>query len=155
MKLQIRRAAIEDYERLTEIAHAAKRHWGYPERWIALWKETLTITPEFISGSESYVAVVDDEVVGFYSLIIRDDKTVLDHLWVMPERIGTGLGKELFNHAVGTARRFGVKTIEIESDPYAEGFYKHMGARRVGEVRSEIEGQPRILPLLILELEKG
>ena len=37
-------------------------------------------------------------------------------------------------------------------DPNAEAFYRHMGARRVGEVRADVEGTARTLPLLRLEL---
>jgi len=46
MNLHIRRAVPAEAGLLTEIAHAAKRHWGYPENWIRRWKSDLTITPE-------------------------------------------------------------------------------------------------------------
>ena len=41
--------------------------------------------------------------------------------------------------------------VEIVSDPNAEGFYRKMGAYRVGETISEIDGQPRILPRLAVD----
>jgi hypothetical protein len=44
-----------------------------------------------------------------------------------------------------------VKSVEISSDPNAEGFYKKMGAYRVGESTSELDGEPRILPRLSIE----
>ena len=47
MQLQIRRALSGDSERLTQIARAAKAHWGYPEAWLAAWKPILRITPEY------------------------------------------------------------------------------------------------------------
>jgi GNAT superfamily N-acetyltransferase len=155
MSEQIRRANPDDEEKLTEIAHAAKRHWGYPETWIGLWEDTLTITADFISNNEVYIARSDGKAVGFYALIIHDEKATLEHMWVLPDRIGTGLGKELFRHAATTAQRLGAKRIEIESDPYAEGFYKRMGAKRVGEVTTEIEGKPRQLPLLVYDVESS
>ena len=34
MNIEIRRAQPNDAETLTNIAHAAKRHWNYPEHWI-------------------------------------------------------------------------------------------------------------------------
>ena len=37
---------------------------------------------------------------------------------------------------------------KIESDPNAQGFYERMGAKVVGEHVGEVEGQPRILPVL-------
>lgn len=149
---RIRRATSADAIALTEIAHAAKRHWGYPERWIEIWKENLTITPDFISTHEVYVACVEGEIAGFSAVGATEGRVWLEHLWVLPEHIGTGLGKMLFTHAAGVAAATGAAVIEIESDPNAEGFYKRMGSRRVGEVVSEIEGKKRVLPLLTFDL---
>jgi hypothetical protein len=39
--MQIVRAKPEDAAALTQIAHAAKRHWDYPERWIEAWRDIL------------------------------------------------------------------------------------------------------------------
>jgi hypothetical protein len=58
----------------------------------------------------------------------------------------------LFDHAVRRAAALGAKTLSIEADPNAEGFYRRMGARRVGENVYEIEGHRRELPLLILDV---
>jgi GNAT superfamily N-acetyltransferase len=153
--MEIRKAEPSDAVSLTAIAHAAKRHWNYPERWITLWKEALTITPDFISSNQVYLAEADDKIAGFYALALEGERATLEHLWVLPERIGTGLGKKLFDHAVATARRANASFIEIESDPNAEGFYSRMGARRIGEISSELEGQPRLLPLLLFNVETG
>ena len=43
-------------------------------------------------------------------------------------------------------------TVLIDQGRNAEAFYLKMGAVRVGEVRSEIDGQPRSRPLLHLRL---
>lgn len=152
MSIQIRRATPADSLLLTELAHAAKRHWGYPERWIVLWREALTITPGFISANEVHVATRGDEAVGFYALQFNAKRAVLEHLWVHPESIGAGIGRDLFDHAVRTAWSFNATEMEIESDPNAEGFYLRMGARRAGEVLSVLEGQTRALPRLVLDV---
>lgn len=152
MEHYIERACTESHHRLTEIAHAAKRHWGYPERWMQLWRDALTITPDYISGNEVYIARVGEEVVGFYALEGSGARLTLDHLWLAPAQIGTGLGRTLFTHAVALARQMGAMEIEIEAEPNATGFYERMGATRVGENVYELEGQPRILPLLIYKL---
>jgi GNAT superfamily N-acetyltransferase len=154
MSIAVRRAAPSDSRVLTEIAHAAKRHWGYPEGWIALWSEALTMTPEFVAANEVYVATEGDEALGFYTLLLSGDRALLEHMWVHPVGIGTGIGRTLFNHAVRTASTFNAAEMEIESDPNAEGFDLRMGARRVGEVVSEIEGQTRALPRLILDVAR-
>ena len=48
MKYDVTQATPEQAESLTQIAFAAKRYWGYPERWIELWSPILTVSPEFI-----------------------------------------------------------------------------------------------------------
>jgi GNAT superfamily N-acetyltransferase len=173
-----------DAQRLTAIAHAAKRHWGYSDDLIALWEDDLTVTPAFIADHPVFCAVQAGVLIGFYALSrTRDDqaesvtdytdftdaadfaqdsvKSVesvaakpvfeLEHMWVTPQHIGTGVGKLLFDHAVLTARLLGGFELTVVSDPHAEGFYLRMGARRVGEAPSKPEG--RTLPFLALDLE--
>jgi GNAT superfamily N-acetyltransferase len=149
--VNIRDASPDDAATLTRIAHDAKRHWGYPEHWIQHWQDDLTISPEFVAANQVCVAENEGELLGFYALIIRDGKAELDHLWVAPEHIGAGVGKELFLHAMQRAAGRNVSEVEILSDPNAEGFYRKMGAHRIGETVSEIEGEPRSLPRLIID----
>ena len=147
MHVDIQRARPDQAESLTKIAFAAKRHWGYPERWIQIWSEILTVSTEFIEKHETYIAQVEEKPVGFYALSIVENKASLDHMWVLPEYMGQGIGSKLFDHALSRCRALGVRVLEIESDPNAQGFYKHMGARQVGQSASELDGQPRILPI--------
>lgn len=147
----IRPAAKEEADRLSQIAHDAKRYWGYPEHWIKHWQDDLTISADFVAANQVFLAEEDNQVLGFYALILRQKKAELDHLWVAPEHIGSGVGKELFLHAMQNASRRNVSEIEILSDPNAEGFYRKMGAHRIGETISEIDGQPRILPRLTVD----
>jgi GNAT superfamily N-acetyltransferase len=151
--MQITRAKAEDAETLTEIAFAAKRHWGYPERWIQTWREILTMRSEFIAANVAYCAMEDDRAVGFYLLTTESEGLHLDHLWIMPSAMGRGIGRRLFEHAVEQAGALGFSAIRIEADPNAEGFYRRMGAKRVGTNLTEIEGERRKLPLLIYQLE--
>jgi GNAT superfamily N-acetyltransferase len=151
--MQIIRAKSQDADALTEIAYAAKRHWGYPEQWIESWRETLTIRPEFIAANVTYSAMEADRAVGFYLLTTESDGMHLDHLWIAPPAMGRGIGRALFEHAVEQTRKLGHRTLKIEADPSADGFYTRMGARRVGESVTEIEGRRRVLPLLRYDLK--
>jgi len=153
MTVQIEKACMEMHRTLTEIAYAAKRHWGYPERWIEHWRDTLTITPDYIADNQVFVARVENEIVGFYALMGSGARVTLDHLWLSPLQMGKQIGKRLFTHAMATAKELGAAEVEVEADPNAVGFYERMGAMRVGENVYELEGQPRILPLLIYRLK--
>ncbi len=146
--MQILRARPDDAATLTEIAFTAKRHWGYPARWIASWAHLLTIGPRLIAEQETYTAYVDGVPVGFYSLGRGLGRMSLEHLWVLPEAMRRGVGRALFIHAVERVRALGCETLEIESDPNAAGFYEHMGARRVARTVTELERRPRELPVL-------
>jgi GNAT superfamily N-acetyltransferase len=150
--MQIVRARPEDADALTEIAFAAKRHWGYPERWIEAWREILTMRPEFIAANVAYCAIEENHAVGFYVLTTEGDGLHLDHLWIVPHAMGRGIGRALFEHAVEQAKALGFHAIKIEADPNAEGFYQRMGARPVGSNITEIEGQARELPHLRYDL---
>ena len=152
MELTIRQAEQSESEALTEIAFAAKRHWGYPESWLEAWREELTITPEFIARHEVFVAAEHDKPIGFYALVASTGTTELDHLWVLPERIGKGIGRQLLAHALDRAAALNIATVEIVSDPNAEAFYLKAGARKIGEVISTIEGQQRRLPRLAIDI---
>jgi GNAT superfamily N-acetyltransferase len=116
------------------------------------WREGLTIAPQFVEGNEVYAAVAEGEPVGFYALVGEGPRIVLEHLWVLPERMGSGVGRALFEHALERAAPLGAETLGIEADPNAEGFYRRMGARRVGEISYELDGRERVLPLLVMDL---
>jgi GNAT superfamily N-acetyltransferase len=151
LAVEIVRSKPEDAAVLTEIAFAGKRQWGYPERWIQKWREVLTIDAGFINQHETYAAVFSSRTVGFYALCQDRDRLRLEHLWVVTDAIGQGIGRILFTHAVGRASALGYLSLEIESEPNAEGFYLRMGARRIGSNIAELEGRPRELPILRYE----
>ena len=142
----IRRALPEEANTLTQIALDAKRYWGYPEHWIKHWESDLTISSDFIRDNHVYVAEEDDEIRGFYALCVSGDKAELEHMWVTPACIGTGIGKELFLDAMERAAALNVRDVELSADPNAAGFYKRMGAVQIGETESVIDGQIRKLP---------
>jgi len=144
----LRRGLPHDSIALTEIAFAAKRHWGYPERWIEIWTPQLTITTEYIEKNETWLAAVDEEIVAFYALREEETFVWLEHLWVNPEAMGRGVGAQLLRHALKRCHERGAAVLRIESDPNAQGFYEKMGARKIGESRGEVEGRPRILPMM-------
>jgi GNAT superfamily N-acetyltransferase len=153
--LEIVRAKPSDASTLSAIARVAKAHWGYPARWLDEWRELLTITPEFIAANETFAAVSEGRIVGFHALHEADGTLRLEHLWVLPEQMQKGIGRSLFQHAAGRAAALGAPSLTIEADPNAEPFYRHMGAERIGAVRSKVEGRPRELPLLRFALARS
>ena len=150
--MEIVRANPSDAAKLSEIAFAAKRHWGYPDRWMEIWRTELTVTPDFIASHETCTAIIKDQFAGFYALNQTDGRLDLAHLWVLPYWMGQGIGRSLFSHALERAKALGFGVLQIESDPNAEGFYQRMGARRIGVNPHTVEAQQRELPVLIREV---
>lgn len=151
-ELTIQRAQPERSEALTNIALSAKRHWGYPERWMEIWTPSLTMTPAYIAHHETWMASLNEEPVAFYSLKQDAEAWWLDNLWVRPDAMGQGIGATLVRHAKMRARRAGASALRVEADSHAVGFYVKMGARAVEERRTEVDGQARILPILEIGL---
>jgi ribosomal protein S18 acetylase RimI-like enzyme len=150
--MRIRPARPTECDRLTAIAHAAKRHWGYPEEWIDLWKADLTYTPALLADLDVLVAELDEAepIAGLVAVLCRGDEAAIEGLWVDPDRLGRGIGRSLLAAAVSAARAAGVRRVTIVSDPNAVGFYERSGARVVGWKESSPPG--RMLPRLDLAL---
>jgi ribosomal protein S18 acetylase RimI-like enzyme len=150
--IAIRQVTPSEADTLTQIAFSAKRHWGYPERWIELWKPQLTFDAEYFQANESWAADVDGQPVAFYTLLDKEGAAWLDNLWVMPEYMGKGIGRMLFQHGVELARLRGFQIFQLEADPNAAGFYERMGMYKIAEHKYELDGQPRILPLMEMKI---
>lgn len=150
--IDIIRARSEDAGILTEVAVAAKGHWGYPAHWMAEWRTHFTVVPSYVVDSEVYTAVdPSGELIGWYGLVGNGRRLLLDELWVRPDHIGSGIGRALFNHALARAAALGAEEIELESDPNAAGFYERMGARQVGQrPAAPIDGVERYLPKFVM-----
>jgi GNAT superfamily N-acetyltransferase len=165
MDLRIRRALPVEADTLTAIALAAKRHWGYPEAWIELWRRELTYTPESFARLDIFCAEVDGHVVGVCSLGLDlpgappagtpagagdAGGAEIEGLWILPSHMRRGIGAALMAHAKDEARRQGARYLRIVADPYAVAFYERLGAGHVGSLASRPAG--RELPVLRLDL---
>lgn len=137
---------------MTRIALSAKAHWGYPDRWMEIWEPQLTFSPEYFEENESWAAEADNAPAGFYTLREKDGNGWIENLWVLPEFMGKGIGRQLFLHAAARSRQMGHLVLQLEADPNALGFYEKMGMRKVGERLYEVEGHLRFLPLMEIDL---
>lgn len=150
--ITIRRAKPGEADHLSQIAYAAKQHWGYSAELMAIWRQSLTMTAQRIERDHVYVAMRDDDRVGFYSLMPTETAHVyeLDDLWVQPAVIGQGIGRMLFSHAASLATTLGGTMLRLVADPHAIGFYQKMGMHKIGERPSQPVG--RVLDLMEMTL---
>ena len=152
MEVIIRQAKPEEHETLTQISFAAKKYWNYPQEYFDVWKDELTISEDYVKDNSVFVAEADGEPTAYYSIVevkqeFRAGKTKvekgfwLEHMFVMPEYIGKGIGRAMYAHMKEHCRSKLIDKLRIFADPYAKGFYEKMGATYIKERPSSIEGR--------------
>lgn len=149
MQPVFKRSLPEESEKLSAIAVRSKGHWGYSQELLESWRKDLSISSDYIVAHTNRSIWLDKQIIGFFS-IVQSPTPLLDNLWLLPERIGQGIGKQAIREIISCARLLDIPALEIISDPYAEGFYLHHGAIRIGEHPSV--PQDRMLPKLQLPI---
>src|SRR4029078_11323308 len=102
--MRVRRGPEADFERLREIAIEAKAHWGYDRARVEEWALDGDFEPESLRSRLLYVAEADGRPVGWARLILGGEVAWLEDLWVEPEWIGKGLGRQLFERGADEGR---------------------------------------------------
>ena len=125
----VRSAEPHEAVELEELQERSASHWDYPDGFFD-WAGDERRIPESYIREHPVLALVDDggRTLGFYSFTEGDEGLLLDRMFVDVDQIGTGLGRVLWEHAVGTARGLGASEFVIGSDPNAAPFYEAMGA---------------------------
>src|ERR1700757_1711618 len=112
---------------------AAKASWGYSASFMARCRAALAVDADSIVERQFHLAEgADARILGFYGFEPEAEGIGLSHLFVAPEAVGQGIGRALWRHAVGVARRLGETQLLVVSDPHAAGFYARMGAQSAG-----------------------
>lgn len=162
MNINIRKAIPSDSEALTEISFKSKRFWNYPDEYFEIWRHELTISKEYIIQNDVFIAEENGIAVGYYSIVENENdfwsgkvfvmKGIwLEHIFILPEYIGKGIGTLLIQHAKVVCKDMDCSKLYIFSDPNSRGFYEKIGARFIKESPSSIEG--RTVPVFQLDVE--
>lgn len=155
----IRDAVAADLNAVNDIAIRSKAYWNYTDEMMAQFRDELTLSEiKLTDTSHLGVAVASetDTAVGFYSVDrkLGQPDGELDGLFLLPDYIGTGLGRLLMQQACRIASDWRLQGLIIQSDPNAEAFYLAMGAVNIGSRRSGSIAS-RQLPLLRLDLKNN
>lgn len=148
----IEKAISTDHEILTEITKKSKAFWGYSAAQIEIWSEFLTVSSDYINSNAVYKVLVDDQVAGYYSFLNEDEKTVkLDNLFLLPEYIGKGFGRQLMEHFLLNIKKTNANKITLNSEPNAESFYSKLGFIKTGQIETSIKD--RFMPIMELTIK--
>lgn len=135
----------------SELCLRSKAFWGYDDAFMSACRDELTLTGEDLA-SDPVIALQDEKgLAGVAQISTGEDGTYLEKLFVDTDRMGAGLGRILFDWAVGAARNLGATEMIIEADPGAAPFYERMGCVRAGDAPSgSVAG--RVLPRFVYPL---
>lgn len=141
-KLNYTKAAPEDHKLLSRTAVASKQYWGYADHLMELWREELTITPDYIARNEVVKVKEADSFIGFYALVYKGKgHWEADHFWLLPGHIRKGYGTQIFEHILQHIREKDGKSVSLSSDPHAKGFYDKMGGTVIQREPSKVPGR--------------
>ena len=145
--MKIERANPSDHTTLTLITKESKAYWGYSSEQMEAWSALLTITPEYITKNETYKLFSGDEIIGYYALVKIDNQTLkLDNLFILPEFIGKGFGKQMMADLFERAASGNYTSVILDADPNAESFYRKFGFVTIGQIETSIPN--RSLPVM-------
>ena len=150
--MKIEKATSDDHEILTEITKKSKAFWGYSEKQIAQWNDSLTITKKYLQTNFAYKLIKQNQVCGYYSYFKNDTTSIkLDNLFVLPNCIGKGYGKHLMLDFLNRIKdNRDIKKILLDADPNVEKFYQKFGFTTIGQLETSIKD--RFLPIMELNL---
>lgn len=119
---------------INAVIDRSKRYWNYSEAYLTAAIPLIQIDPTWLHMHRGYSIYEEDELVGFLGVEQEQNYWTLDHLWISPHKIRTGVGRKGVNFILSEARKFNIAKIFLLPDPPAEGFYSRLGAVRTGKV---------------------
>ena len=140
-------ASFIDSEELTDVAVRSKRHWGYSKEAMELWNENLTVTENYLKEHTVIKAVLEDEIVGFFSLEEIKPTTRIAHFWIDTPYLRKGYGSYLFKYMMNFLKSKNVEKATLVIDPNSQRFFEKKG----GTVINKIEHKVKNKFLLIVE----
>ncbi len=128
-----RPARPDDLAAVTALAKRSKRFWGYSDEFMAALDAELTFRQADLDDERTRVEVLEvgGELIGAVRMRRRTELAYLEDLWIDPSAIGHGYGRVGFERACEIGREWGKGVMELEADPHAEAFYRHLGCQRV------------------------
>jgi GNAT superfamily N-acetyltransferase len=132
----VRDGRPQEQRELTRLCVRATMQSGYDDAFIDRAMPGLTITVPLITGgcvkiTEDKSGTVVGEVVVTTTML--QGIALLYGIYVDPSCWKRGVGRLLFEAAVTRAKALKAGALMIYAAPAAEGFYKRMGAIRIGE----------------------
>ncbi|MBR3501718.1 MAG: GNAT family N-acetyltransferase [Alphaproteobacteria bacterium] len=146
-----------------EIVDVTDRNSNLLEKLTALWRRSVIKTHTFLTGTD--IAEIEDYVPqalksvehlavaqnnGDYLGFMGVEQHRLEMLFLDPRYIGQGVGRKLVEYGV---EKHQISEVTVnEQNPYAVGFYEHLGFKTYKRTATDEQGRP--FPLLYMRCAK-
>ena len=132
--------AAEGHEasELSRISIESESYWGYDSDFMDKFKVIYQVTDDFIRKNPTFILYEDGRIIGFYSLLIKQEGNIIDFFYIEPQCIGKGYGEKMWNHLENYCKGHNIKDFTLVTSPQAKEFYEKMGAIQIGEVESSL-----------------
>lgn len=87
------------------------------------------------------VAVDGDSVVGYVDGVVEPDRILLAAIYVLPQRVGEGIGSRLLVALLATAPHLPVDALVLQGNERAEAFYARRGFRAMESITGALLGE--------------
>lgn len=134
----LRRARPDEADAISSLILRSKQVWGYSDDFMARLQPELPVTSADLEVGFAEVLELPAAMLGYYRLLRREPCAWLEDLFIDPGFVGLGYGRQLFERATDVARSWGCTELGFDTDPNAEAFYIHLGARRFETIASNV-----------------
>jgi len=151
-EITLARITADQTDALNALILRSKASWGYDASLMRQMEDVLRLDPTAMTEGRAIAGWRGPTPMGLVQLSspYTDQRGLaleLQLLFIAPDAIGTGLGRQLYHWALEQAQAAEADRLDILSDPYARGFYTAMGATFIEDRPSKlIKG--RLLPWL-------
>lgn len=142
--IRIVRAREDSLAEINALIGRSKAHWNWPEGYLEAALPLHALSLAYLRSNYCFEVLGKRETtVAFFAVVASGARVLLDNLWVTPELIGRGIGRQACEYVLRLARQQDWTELWVLPDPSAEGFYGKVGFSDTGErVASRVPGGP-------------
>lgn len=160
MKLEIRNTTVQDFRITEDITREAFWDVYKPGCDEHLVLHQLRGSPDYVKGLD-FAAIVDNRIIGH---IISSKARIIDAngkesevlcvgpLCVLPEFQHQGIGSELMQRSISTARNMGFSAMILFGNP---DYYHRFGFKNAAQYRITTKDNQNFEPFMALEIQDG
>lgn len=152
MKINFQPTSSHELEEVNSLIISSRKIWNYDEEYFQKSLPLINVTEEFLLKNDCYSIFGNDEkIVGFIGIEKDENGDFwIEHLWVSPSCLKTGIGKKAIHFILKKYHDLKVEKLFIFPDPPAEGFYEKCGARFTGEkFPSRVKNGPEFFKMVL------